>query len=244
MSKPTINDCRCGNSYLAIRTDLYKDKREFIYCDCCGAMADRETWHRATLPAAAEAPALRDAVFTVLEGFTLPHDVRKILETAYYVQPKADSTDPARLCPSYDEWKADSTAVNDKSHPRFHAGYDAGLHDRQLETESGKRTAAAPEGPRYRTLDHIRNQEELILFAEAWAIENGWTKAASDDAKAADNRKDAKRYRVLREKRHGFEAVKLRKRGKRWGDEGDILTGEALDAAIDAAIAASKGAAS
>jgi hypothetical protein len=27
---------------------------------------------------------LRDAVYTVLEGFTLPHDVRKILETAYY----------------------------------------------------------------------------------------------------------------------------------------------------------------
>jgi hypothetical protein len=27
---------------------------------------------------------LRDAVFTVLEGFTLPVDVRKILETAYY----------------------------------------------------------------------------------------------------------------------------------------------------------------
>ena len=27
---------------------------------------------------------LRDAVFAVLEGFTIPHDVRKILETAYY----------------------------------------------------------------------------------------------------------------------------------------------------------------
>jgi hypothetical protein len=28
--------------------------------------------------------SLEEAVFTVLEGFTLPHDVRKILETAYY----------------------------------------------------------------------------------------------------------------------------------------------------------------
>jgi len=27
---------------------------------------------------------MREAVFTVLEGFTIPHDVRKILETAYY----------------------------------------------------------------------------------------------------------------------------------------------------------------
>lgn len=34
----------CGNAYLAIRTDLYKDKRPFVYCDCCGAMADKKTW--------------------------------------------------------------------------------------------------------------------------------------------------------------------------------------------------------
>ncbi len=31
-----------------------------------------------------EPEGLRDAVFTVIEGFTLPNDVRKILETAYY----------------------------------------------------------------------------------------------------------------------------------------------------------------
>lgn len=37
----------CDNPYLAIRTDVYKDKREFIYCDCCGAMADRKTWVKA-----------------------------------------------------------------------------------------------------------------------------------------------------------------------------------------------------
>jgi hypothetical protein len=35
------------------------------------------------------AQSLKDAVFTVLEGFTLPHDVRKILETAYYTTPPA-----------------------------------------------------------------------------------------------------------------------------------------------------------
>lgn len=34
----------CNNDYLAIRTDIYKDKREFVYCDCCGAMATRSLW--------------------------------------------------------------------------------------------------------------------------------------------------------------------------------------------------------
>jgi hypothetical protein len=32
---------------------------------------------------------LQAAVFTVLDGFTLPHDVRKILESAYYTTPPA-----------------------------------------------------------------------------------------------------------------------------------------------------------
>ena len=41
-----LNDCpRCGNSYLAIRTDFYKDKREFVYCDCCGCIAEKEIWN-------------------------------------------------------------------------------------------------------------------------------------------------------------------------------------------------------
>ena len=31
---------------------------------------------------------LKAAVFTVLEGWALPLDARKILETAYYAQPK------------------------------------------------------------------------------------------------------------------------------------------------------------
>jgi hypothetical protein len=48
--------------------------------------------HFATPPAAQPEPveqSLNDAVFTVLEGFTLPHDVRKILEAAYYTTPPA-----------------------------------------------------------------------------------------------------------------------------------------------------------
>lgn len=48
-----------------------------------------------------------------------------------------------------------------------------------------------------------------------------------------------RRYNVLRAGRHGFEAVRLRpKPGKRWrgwSDEGDILKGSELDAAIDSA---------
>ena len=39
---------------------------------------------KAALEAKDEPEGLRDAVFTVIEGFTLPNDVRKILETAYY----------------------------------------------------------------------------------------------------------------------------------------------------------------
>ncbi len=38
------------------------------------------------------AQSLKDAVFTVLEGFTLPHEVRKILETAYYTTPPEGET--------------------------------------------------------------------------------------------------------------------------------------------------------
>jgi len=37
----------CGNNYLAIRTDISKDGREFIYCDCCGALATRNIWEMA-----------------------------------------------------------------------------------------------------------------------------------------------------------------------------------------------------
>ena len=51
MASDAIPDRRCGNSYLAIRTDIYKDGREFIYCDCCGALADRKTWQAAFRPA-------------------------------------------------------------------------------------------------------------------------------------------------------------------------------------------------
>jgi hypothetical protein len=39
------------------------------------------------------ARSLKDSVFLVLEGFTLPHDVRKILETAYYTTPQAQQAE-------------------------------------------------------------------------------------------------------------------------------------------------------
>ncbi len=41
----------------------------------------------------ADVEALRSAVFTVLEGFTLHHDVRKILEKAYYAPSPAQAVD-------------------------------------------------------------------------------------------------------------------------------------------------------
>lgn len=34
----------CDNEYLAIRTDIYKDKREFVYCDCCGFLLQEKHW--------------------------------------------------------------------------------------------------------------------------------------------------------------------------------------------------------
>lgn len=39
----------CDNDYLAIRTDVYKDQREFVYCDCCGATATRQLWVLASI---------------------------------------------------------------------------------------------------------------------------------------------------------------------------------------------------
>jgi hypothetical protein len=49
---------------------------------------------------AQEPESLRDAVFTVLEGFTLPQDARKILEAAYYTEPPAQEPVLA-LAPGY-----------------------------------------------------------------------------------------------------------------------------------------------
>lgn len=46
----TLPNCPvCDNAYLAIRTDVYKDKREFVYCDCCGATATRQLWVLASI---------------------------------------------------------------------------------------------------------------------------------------------------------------------------------------------------
>ena len=58
MKEEKIPDCgTCGNTYLAIRTDIYKDKRPFVYCDCCGSMGDLKLWNRANAkPAKPENP--------------------------------------------------------------------------------------------------------------------------------------------------------------------------------------------
>jgi hypothetical protein len=42
------------------------------------------------------AQSLKDAVFTVIEGFNIPHDVRKILESAYYNAPPAAQPAPVK----------------------------------------------------------------------------------------------------------------------------------------------------
>ncbi len=39
-----LKDCACGNPYITIRTDIYKDKREFVYCDVCGALGTLKLW--------------------------------------------------------------------------------------------------------------------------------------------------------------------------------------------------------
>lgn len=42
-----LQDCpNCGNAYLAIRTDIYKDGRDFVYCDCCGCITEKSVWNR------------------------------------------------------------------------------------------------------------------------------------------------------------------------------------------------------
>lgn len=35
----------CDNEYLAVRTDIYKDKRKFVYCDCCGFLLQEKSWY-------------------------------------------------------------------------------------------------------------------------------------------------------------------------------------------------------
>lgn len=46
-------------------------------------------------------------------------------------------------------------------------------------------------------------------------------------------RRDAARYKVLRDRKLGFEAVKLERHGKRWADVGEVLEGKTLDKEID-----------
>ena len=67
---------------------------------------------------AQEPESLRDAVFTVLEGFTLPHDVRKMLEAAYY------TTSPKR--PWVGLTAEDFSAIKFSAEMRFPAEFRAG----------------------------------------------------------------------------------------------------------------------
>jgi hypothetical protein len=73
----------CGHAYEQVHPTS---------CDCMDAGGFDRVEYFTTPPAAQPEPveqSLNDAVFTVLEGFTLPHDVRKILEAAYYTTPPA-----------------------------------------------------------------------------------------------------------------------------------------------------------
>jgi len=102
--------------------------------------------------------------------------------------------------------------------------------------------AAAPAGQASESdIATVRDQ----LFPSVWALAAfERILAASQAAPAGQAVKDAARYRVLREHQHGFRAYRLQpKQGKRWrgwSDEGAILKGDELDAAIDAALAASQ----
>ena len=75
-SKGALPNCACGNQYLAIRTDIYKDGREFVYCDCCGALATRVMWERqALLPPRLDAAEVAKHVAR-LEASTFKDDQR------------------------------------------------------------------------------------------------------------------------------------------------------------------------
>jgi hypothetical protein len=80
-----------GGGLVAIKTLLGRDP--CVHANTAIEMIDailKE--HPAAQPAPVQEPvaqSLKDAVFTVIEGFTLPHDVRKILESAYYNAPPA-----------------------------------------------------------------------------------------------------------------------------------------------------------
>jgi len=64
-----------------------------IECPFCGS-SGAQAFPKPVAQPAQEPELLRDAVFAVLEGFTLPHDVRKILEAAYYAAPLQPAQEP------------------------------------------------------------------------------------------------------------------------------------------------------
>lgn len=89
MNDRALPDCPvCANAYLAIRTDIYKDKREFVYCDCCGAMATVPLWTAAQSP---EIARLRELAATCYAGLgaecNLPEPWLKALSAAANGEP-------------------------------------------------------------------------------------------------------------------------------------------------------------
>lgn len=73
----------CENYYLAIRDDLYRGKREFVYCDCCGCLAPKSVWNlirRSTPPATGETedlPALPEPIGEIVGKRLTPDGTRE-----------------------------------------------------------------------------------------------------------------------------------------------------------------------
>jgi hypothetical protein len=81
----------CGNTYLASRTDVHKDKRPFIYCDCCGAMADSKTWYltHGPAPKQAEPESCHQTGVCVRSGLAAENHAR-VIECAMRLVEHAD----------------------------------------------------------------------------------------------------------------------------------------------------------
>jgi hypothetical protein len=90
MNSEDLQDCPvCDNSYLAIRTDTYKDKRRVVYCDCCGLMSPEKVWNWIKNPAkqletdcVMNTPTVPRLLLAVglLRAFGMAHDVTDWLE--------------------------------------------------------------------------------------------------------------------------------------------------------------------
>ena len=152
---------------------------------------------------------LKEAVGTVLEGWTLPHDVRKILETAYY----ADTPAPAQA-----EQSLEVDAVIEAARAMRNLGvslndYDSEMLERLIHFGEGATAALAQ-----------KDAEIALLVAER---NLAWSMCDQLRARLAEAEKDAGRYRWLR----SYNTAKYPT-----VTEAFFLGDQHLDAAIDAAI--------